>query len=740
MALLGSSAFAVDYGAAGGGGFITTIHITSDNKVQCTGDVWGASDWDEATSSWEQVVRSDTMPSGDYGPSKPANSGLVDNPGGFFYVRANADSTRSYLMWNAFFYYRDGSGAFTRSSMPARKALTNSGVARLFQGRCVTDPLDKNKVLFGTMNDCRYSLTGGLDGCPAVSGIGAPANVGGAAAMNLVAVKADGSQWAIFEQGVGAKTSSTVNGTYTLISGSPTTCMDFFYDTAGDLHVVAYTTEQATNNWNYWNGTTWTRPTLPNGAANPVATVAVDPVNNGAGICQTVSCMGGSGQLILTLNKGSTWVGADTWNLTYPSPIGIYMNSTDHPWKAGNKNAFPSGMKYAPSGSNRLWVADGVGCRRSTNPTTFSRWDWYDASKAKTGNVGLAMWVCNHTVTIPGTAPGRNFQFKWDYPFWDIADVTKVVNPIYPNASGLTHGWQGDYASNDTTFLACAFSYNGDYRGYYNTATKTFTRSTTGLTTMVGGTLAWSDKNRGIMIGGNDAKSEFTRDAMATWNILTFGGEQLDHLHGVYWTIRGGVTADKTTPGTFYVLIPTNNNGSVPSNFSGLWRKVIGLASDGSGDSELRLYAAPLVAGWTDSSTHQPTIKCVPGSTGKILMSAGIYAPAGHQFYVFQDTGSSATRTAVTNVTDVSFFGFGKGPRGQTYPSVFIKGKVSGTDGVWWSSDNMASWTKFTDYPLNHVDNISAIDGDMNIFGRCYIGYQGSNQIVVNFAKTVTLS
>ena len=738
-ASLGSDIFQIDFGAGGGGGYITTIHITPDNKVQCTGDVWGGADWDEATSSWEQVVRSDTIPSGDYGPSKPANSGLVDDPGAFFYVRATADSTRSYLMWNAFFYYRDGNGAFTRSGMPARKALTNSGPARLFQGRCVTDPADKNKVLFGTMNDCRYSLTGGADSCPAVSGIGAPASVGGAASMNLVAVKADGSQWAIFEQGVGAKTSATINGTYTLISGSPTTCRDFFYDAAGDLHVVAYNSEQATNNWNYWNGTTWTRPTLPS-SGGAVNSVGVDPVDGGAGVAKR--CVGAwdSGQAWITLDKGTTFIGSDVWNKTYPSPIGVYFNSTDHPWKQGNNLFVPSGIRFAPSGSNRLWVSDGIGCRRSTPPATFTRWDWYDASKAKTGNVGLSMWVANQTLTVPGL-PDRYFQFKWDYPLWDVSDVA-VVNSAYvnPNTTGLTHGWRGDYAIDDLDFIACNCSYNGDYRGYYNPSTKVYTKKTPGANSVLGGTIAWSDRNRGIIIGGNDGKSDFTRDGMTTWNTLTFGGEQLANLHGVYWTIRGGVTADKTAPGVFYVLIPINNNGSVPGNFSGLWRKTIGLASNGSGDSELRLYAAPLVASWSDGSTHQPHIRCVPGATGKILMTAGIYGPAGHQFYIFQDIGSSATRTAVANVTDVDFFGFGKGPPGQTYPSVFIHGKVSGVLGVWWSSDNMATWRQMPDYPLNHIDDITAIDGDMNKFGRCFIGYGGSNQIVYDLVHTGTIS
>lgn len=737
---LGVDTYQIDLGAGGGGGYITTIHITPDNKVQCTGDVWGASDWDETTSSWEQVVRADTIPAGDFGPSKPANAGKVDDPGAFFYVRAAADSTRSYLMWNAFFYYRDGNGAFTRSSMPARKALTNSGVARLFQGRCVTSPLDKDMVLFGTMEDCRYSLTGGLDGCPAVAGIGSPANVGGAASMNLVAVKADGSQWAIFEQGVGAKTSATINGTYTLISGSPTTCRDFFYDAAGHLHVVAYVTEQATNNWNYWNGTTWIRPTLPSGAANQVNSVAVDPVDGGAGVAQTCMGMADSGQMWLTLNKGTSFVGSDTWNLTYPSPIGIYMNSTAHPWKQGNKAAVPSGLRFAPSGSNRLWCSEGIGCRRSTPPATFARWDWYDASAAKPGNVGLAMWVCNQTLTIPGL-PDRYFQFKWDYPLWDVADVA-TVNSTYvnPNTTGLTHGWRGDYASDDPAFIACNCSFNGDYRGYYNTATKIYTKKTPGANSVLGGSIAWSDRNRGIIIGGNDGKSDFTRDAMATWNTLTFGGEQLANLHGVYWTIRGGVTADKSVPGTFYVLIPVNNSGTVPGNFSGLWRKVIGLNPDGSGDSEQRLYAAPLVSSWSDTSTHQPAIRWVPGSTGKILMTAGIYGPAGHQFYVFQDIGASATRTAVPNVTDVSFFGFGMGPPGASYPSVFIAGKVSGVLGVWWSYDNMATWKHIPDYPLNHIDDITAIDGDMNKFGRCIIGYGGSNQIVYDLVHTGTIS
>ncbi len=743
MGILGTSAPFFEVGSSGGGGFITSVFITNDNKVTCTGDVWGGSDWDEATSRWEQIVRADLMPAGDYGPSKPSSGGKSDFPGCFFYIRANADSTRGYMMWNALLYYRDGSAAWTRSSMTAKKSWTNTGAPRLFNGRAVTNPSDKTKLLFGTMEDVRYTLDGGVDGTFAVSGIGAPVDIGGVASMNLVAVKADGSQWAIFEQGTGAKTSATINGTYTLISGSPTTCRDFFYDAAGHLHVVTYSSEQATNNWQYWNGTTWTRPTMPSGAANYVNTVAVDPVDGGAGVAQTCVGIADSGQLWLTLNKGTTFVGAGTWNLAYPAPIGIFTNAPDFIWKNGSRNVNPSKLLFAPSGSNRLWCAEGVGCRRSTPPGSFSRWDWYDASKAKTGNVGLDMWVCNQVLTIPGNTPGRNYQMKWDAPLWDVADSKIPATYKNPNASsGVSAGWGADYAIDDPTFVACAISMNGDGCGWWDTTTKVYTKFGTKAITQYGGAIAWSDKNRGIIINGGGSSggtyAEFTRNAGASFSALQFGGETLGQLLGPYYTIRKMVAADKDNPGVFYILISTSNTGSTPSNFSGLWRKTIGLT--GAGDAEQRLYAAPLVGSWTDTNGHQPTIRWVPGSTGKILMTAGVYGPSGHPFYIFQDNGSSATRTAVANVTDVAFFGLGKAPRGQSYPSVFIFGNVSGVRGVHWSSDNMATWTKFADYPLNHIDNISSIDGDWNIFGRCYIGYSGSNQIVIDFTKTVTLS
>lgn len=747
MALLGASSYQPDRGASGGLGFITTqcIHPNGTTWL-CTGDVWGASEWDETTQTWEQVLRADLMPAGDVGPDRPSNSGKVDFLGGYCYEAAPSDASRKYLGCNGFLYKRDGSAPFVRLGMPAQKMYTNTGSARLWQGRLAIDPTNKDKFVLATMEGARYSTNGGTDNCPAVSGIGAPPDLPDTSpAMNLTCVNSDGTKWCIFEQGVGAKISTTgPGGTYSTISGSPLYAREVQFDAAGYLHVIVRDDVETSNNWHYHNGTSWTRPSMP-GTFNAIFTLAIDPAD-------VNSCVGiiGSGQAWISTDRGVNYVGSNVWNQNYPSPIGVYLNSP-YTYKGGNKMFFPSSARFAPTGQPyRLRVTDGVGCRRSTPPATFSRWDWQDCSAAKTGNVGLNMLVCNRVLTVPGDSQKRAYEQKWDWAFWDVADVSRA-NPDYQNPStdSLSHAWDADYALDDLDYIAVNINFGTgrDKCGYYQPSTRTYTRfAARANVDPYGGALALSDKNRIIMVdagGGGTLKAEFSRVGgigAGAWSganggYLTLNGvEQTDWI-AAYYTRRYPIARDHMQAGRFYCINP---------NVPGLWRKIIGTSA--AGDSDVKVFTGNVVPGFTDSSGQELVLRCVPGTAGKVMLSVGRYASSGYGLYVFQDNllsggSASATRTAVPNVTDVISFGFGKAARGRTNPSIFFYGKLSGVRGFYWSYDDMATWMNFgTEFPLSHCDNVSAVDGDMNIFGRCHIGFSGSNGIVRDLVKSVTLT
>jgi hypothetical protein len=117
-------------------------------------------------------------------------------------------------------------------------------------------------------------------------------------------------------------------------------------------------------------------------------------------------------------------------------------------------------------------------------------------------------------------------------------------------------------------------------------------------------------------------------------------------------------------------------------------------------------------------------IKTVPGKSGHLFFTAGSCKPGNTPFSRSIDGGISWR--AIPGILDVYDFGFGKEAASGAYPTVFIAGWVKRVWGVWRSDDDCATWTRIGDFPLNSLDAIKAVEGDPNIYGRVYLGFQGS--------------
>ena len=91
-------------------------------------------------------------------------------------------------------------------------------------------------------------------------------------------------------------------------------------------------------------------------------------------------------------------------------------------------------------------------------------------------------------------------------------------------------------------------------------------------------------------------------------------------------------------------------------------------------------------------------------------------------------------------VDSVRSHGFGKAKPGNSYPSIFIWGNVAaaqavdgiGGTGVWRSDDHAVTWTRVsaTAYPDDSLDAVWIVCGDMDTYGKCYVGFYGSGVAV----------
>ena len=78
-------------------------------------------------------------------------------------------------------------------------------------------------------------------------------------------------------------------------------------------------------------------------------------------------------------------------------------------------------------------------------------------------------------------------------------------------------------------------------------------------------------------------------------------------------------------------------------------------------------------------------------------------------------------------VREVWVWGFGAPQSPGTYPTIFIHGYVNGVRGVWQSIDNCATWQMIGDAQCGGMtfDNPNCMSGDMNVPGKCYVGFLG---------------
>jgi hypothetical protein len=113
-------------------------------------------------------------------------------------------------------------------------------------------------------------------------------------------------------------------------------------------------------------------------------------------------------------------------------------------------------------------------------------------------------------------------------------------------------------------------------------------------------------------------------------------------------------------------------------------------------------------------------IKATPGFSGHI------WIPAGKRGLWHTDDGGKTFRQIdSTVVQSADIIGFGKAAPGETYPAIYITGKVSGKTGVSISKDKGVTWIRINDDAHQYGSISYAITGDMRKYGIVFVGTNG---------------
>jgi hypothetical protein len=128
-------------------------------------------------------------------------------------------------------------------------------------------------------------------------------------------------------------------------------------------------------------------------------------------------------------------------------------------------------------------------------------------------------------------------------------------------------------------------------------------------------------------------------------------------------------------------------------------------------------------------------LRAVPGKAGHLFFTSGpLDGTNPGQSSLMRSTDGGQTWTAVPNVLECYACGFGMAAPGATYPAIFIAGYVNKVWGLWRSDDNAATWVNLGANPLGNTDQVRSIGGDMQAYGKLYVGFGGSGGVYGSIA------
>ncbi len=93
--------------------------------------------------------------------------------------------------------------------------------------------------------------------------------------------------------------------------------------------------------------------------------------------------------------------------------------------------------------------------------------------------------------------------------------------------------------------------------------------------------------------------------------------------------------------------------------------------------------------------------------------------------------GVNGAPTKVAGVSKAYLLSYGAPAPGQSYPSLYLWGNISGTDGVYRSDDEGLTWARIND-AKHQYGYINSLSGDPRVYGRVYLGTGGRGTIVGN--------
>ena len=659
----------------GAGGWLVGMDIAADGTMVVRADTYGAYVWDD--THWRQLVTADSMPAADV-------QALVAD--GVYEIRiAPNDSQRLYLMYLGGVFRSDDRGhTWVRTAFTPVVAGANDPF-RMRGPRLGVQPDNADVVLVGTP----------ADGLFRTNDAGATwSHVDAVPTSNAVGDGHPGITGLAFD-GATAFASSFGHGVYrddgsgfVKTTGGPASVTHAKLATDGAYYAADLEGQKV---WR-WSSGTWTDITPRSAAWTSVVTDPFDPAH-------VVAVQEGGG-LTDSVDRGGHW------QTRYG---GATRTADDVPWLAWTNESWMSvgDLYFDPLVPKRLWFAEGIGVwSADLPPDAATPVAWHSR------NAGIEQLVANAVLSVPGGAP---LAAAWDRPVFRLPTPDAYPTEHGPNRDhAIVHGWALDYASSDPSFVVGIMNNVGvDESGFSTDGGRTWSAFATvpAADGALGGSIAASTPRDIVWIPTQNHVPFVTHDGGATWKPLALQGVPTSGETGwgtQYTLNRHVAVADRVQPATFYVY----------NYLKGLYR------STDAGETWTLQHAGEIIP----ISQYNAILQ--GGRAGELYFTAGsrdypgATHPADEPF--LHSTDGGATWTELPTIREVRTFGLGAPKQPGGPPCVYAVGWVSGAYGVYRSDDAGQTWTSLGAYPLGSLDQIKAVSGDANEYGKAYVGFVGS--------------
>ncbi len=682
----------------GGGGWVTGLDVnpTEKNLLYVRTDVSGAYRWNQATTSWKQVVTTSTMPAGSlsYGKYSGVDSlvGAPKNPN----IAYMAFAGQAYEEAEGQIYKSTNRGdTWTATNFaPHKIKMEPNGHGRQEGERLAVDPKNSDIVYYGSMGNGLWLTQDGGANWSQIKGIpsGTPKH-----GVNTVVFDRNnpdtGSRtrvaYSTVDQG-GIYKTSDAGATWTQIaeSGPGLTGRPRDAEIGPDhTYYVAFDNEKGATGsvWKYSPAGVWTdiTPPAPNGGSQPYWDLAIDPTN-----ARHVVVMRHGGKCFVSKDQGATW-----------SHHTFRLKSPHIEWQAKQANYFLSTgeITFDAFEHGKLWFAEGFGVWWARDLTT-PQIEWTSASE------GIEEMCGNDVIAPPG---GKPVAAMWDLGAFHFSDVDRYT--AQKSHPGFMSGWALDWCASDPKFIAGVFRSHLDFVPKYNSSGYSTDGGRTWIrfAALEDGTAPKELDYGVIAVSANSTDKivwspahgklpHYTTDRGATWRQSSFGGPTTTGFNA-HPTPQKPLCADRVLADTFYFYRPQD----------GVYRST-------DGGANFAKVGNPVSNRWNS------ILKTTQGHAGHLWFAEGIGAG------LWRSTDGGAMWTSLPGIQKAYNIGLGKAQKPGGYPTVFVVGVANDRTGIFRSTDEGKTWDQVCAYPLGITDHVDGLEGDKDIFGKVYVGFAGA--------------